>query len=92
LREANRRAIAAAGSVVWLTANVDTIMARLERDASTASRRPNLTTIGGRAEVELVLAKRVPLYQACATLVVDTEGKTAAQVAGEIEAGLNRTS
>jgi shikimate kinase len=90
LREANRSAIASAGPVVWLTANVATIMARLERDASTASRRPNLTTIGGRAEVQLVLAERVPLYQACATLVVDTEGKTAAQVAGEIEAGLNR--
>ena len=54
LREANRHAIRAAGPVVWLTASVDTILERLAADESTASRRPNLTTIGGRAEIETV--------------------------------------
>ena len=56
LREANRQAIRAAGPVVWLTASVDTILERLAADESTASRRPNLTTAGGRTEVERVLA------------------------------------
>ena len=88
LREANREAVRAAGPVVWLTAAVDTILARLEADQTTAARRPKLTTLGGRAEVEAILAQRTPIYLGCATLVVDTEAKTAAQVADEIVAGL----
>jgi shikimate kinase len=88
LREDNRRVICGAGPVVWLTASVDTILKRLAADATTASRRPNLTTVGGRAEIEALLAERTPLYRQCATLVVDTEGKTAAEVAEEIAANL----
>ncbi len=88
LREVNRRAICAAGLVVWLTASVDTIVARLAADETTASRRPNLTSAGGRAEIEALLAIRTPLYRQCANLVVDTEGKTAADVADEIASNL----
>lgn len=85
LREANRQAIAATGgAVVWLTATVDTILNRVSTDKTTSARRPNLTTSGGRAEVEALLAQRMPLYRECATLVVDTEGKSATEVAEEI--------
>ncbi len=87
LRKANRDAIKMAGPVVWLTAGVDTILERIAADPATASRRPDLT-IGGRAEVEALLAVRTPLYRECATLVVDTEGKTPAEVAAEIAAKL----
>lgn len=88
LREENRQAICGAGPVVWLTASVDSILSRVAGDASTVSRRPNLTTGGGRSEIEALLALREPLYQQCATLVVDTEGKTPADVAEEIAAQL----
>jgi len=87
MREENRRAIqGAGGQVVWLTAAVPTILARLAGDTTTASRRPNLTKSGGREEVEALLAARTPLYRECATLIVDTEGKSAAEVADEIAA------
>jgi shikimate kinase len=88
LRAENRRAIAAAGPVVWLTASVDTIVRRLAADQSTAARRPNLTPAGGTAEVENLLAQRTPLYRQCATLVVDSDDKTPAQVADWIVASL----
>ena len=88
LREANRAAIRAAGPIVWLTAPVDAILARLAADPATAGRRPRLTKAGGREEVEAVLAERTPIYRQCATLVVDTDGKTCAQVADEIAASL----
>jgi shikimate kinase len=88
LRETNRIAIRAAGPVVWLTAPVDVIVARLATDPATAGRRPNLTKTGGRAEVEALLAERTPIYRECATLTVDTDGKTCAQVADEIAASL----
>ncbi len=48
----------------------------------------SLTVAGGRAEIEALLAIRTPLYRQCATLVVDTEGKSAAEVAKEIAANL----
>jgi len=83
LREENRRAICEAGPVIWLTASIDTILARIVADPTSSSRRPNLT-VGGRDEVEELLAARRPLYEQCATLIVDTEGKTAAEVADEI--------
>lgn len=88
VREDTRRAIAAAGPIVWLTATVESILARLAADASTSSRRPNLTAVGGREEIETVLAARTPIYEACATLIVDTDGKTAVEVADEIIARL----
>ena len=88
LRDETRQAIRAAGPVVWLTASVTTILERVAADATTAHRRPNLTVAGGRAEIEELLAVRTPLYRECATLTVDTEGKTAAEVADEIAATL----
>jgi shikimate kinase len=88
LRETSRNAIGAAGPIVWLTAPVDVIVARLAADPTTAGRRPNLTKIGGREEVETLLAERNPIYRQCATLVVNTDGKTCAQVADEIAASL----
>ncbi|HEY2894670.1 MAG TPA: shikimate kinase, partial [Pirellulales bacterium] len=88
LRADNCQAVCAAGPVVWLTASVDTILERVAADATTAHRRPNLTVAGGRAEIEELLAARTPHYRQCATLVVDTEGKTSAEVAEEIAAKL----
>jgi shikimate kinase len=88
LREENQAAIRGAGAVVWLVASVETILERVAADATTAGRRPNLTTAGGRAEIEQLLAKRTPHYRECATLIVDTEGKTATEVADEIAAKL----
>jgi shikimate kinase len=88
LREDNRQLIRGAGAVVWLTAAIETIWDRLNRDEKTAHRRPNLTLAGGEAEIEELLAMRTPLYRECATLTMDTEGKTAADVADEIMARL----
>ena len=88
LRPANRAAIARCAAIVWLHAAVETILQRLETDATTAQRRPNLTKSGGRQEIEQVLAERTPIYRACATLEVDTEGKTPAAIADEIVAAL----
>jgi shikimate kinase len=84
LRAANRAAMQAAGPIVWLTASVDAIAVRIAADAATARLRPNLTAIGGKAEIAAVLAERMPIYKACATFVVDTEGRTPAEVADQI--------
>jgi shikimate kinase len=88
LREANRQRLKA-GWVVWLTADPATIWQRLQADATTAERRPNLT-VGGLSEIEELLRVREPLYRACADLVVETTGRTPEQVAEAILAGWRR--
>jgi shikimate kinase len=88
LREANRQALRdfcnRGGCVVWLRASPGTIHQRLTADSGTASRRPNLTAGGGLQEIVELLARRAPLYQECASLSVDTEGKAPAAVADEV--------
>jgi shikimate kinase len=84
LREANRRQLAKCGQVVWLRASPPAIVERIAACTTTASRRPNLTTSGGEAEVVRLLAERTPLYRQCANLEIDTEDKSPAVIAGEI--------
>ena len=62
-----------AGPVVWLKASVDTIEQRLYGDETTAERRPNLTSTGGREEIERLLGQREPIYSDTASLVVETD-------------------
>ncbi|MBX3415613.1 MAG: shikimate kinase [Pirellulales bacterium] len=88
LRAENRAAMRADGRVVWLQASAATLLARIEQDATTNARRPNLTARGGLDEIVQLLAAREPLYRQTAHLVVDTEGKEPATVADEIVARL----
>ncbi|HVU87903.1 MAG TPA: shikimate kinase [Pirellulales bacterium] len=83
LRPENRRALAAAGAVVWLTAQVETIAARIAADATTAARRPNLLA-GGEQEIRQLLAQRTPLYEEAATITVATDDREPGDIAGEI--------
>ncbi len=84
LREENRKCLAQCQPIVWLQASAETIAQRLGTDPMTAGRRPNLTNRGGLHEIEQMLATRDPIYRACATLEVDTEGKAPAQIVDEI--------
>jgi shikimate kinase len=69
LRPENR-ALLQRGHVVWLTAPAEVLWQRLQGDATTSARRPNLAR-GGLAEIEELLALRTPLYAACADFTVD---------------------
>lgn len=84
VRPENRSALAGRGPVVWLQARPETLWARVSADASTAARRPNLSTSGGITEIIATLAAREDIYRQCASLAVDTEGKSPEQVADVI--------
>jgi shikimate kinase len=92
LRAENRAVLASDAKLVWLRAEPATIVRRVAADGSTAARRPNLTSAGGIAEIETVLAERTPIYESCADLTVDTDGKTPGEVVGEIMARLDLPS
>jgi shikimate kinase len=84
LRAENRDAMRRAGKTVWLSAPPETLWERIQRDATTAARRPNLTQQGGIAEIRQLLVEREPLYRQCADVRVETQDKSPAEVADYI--------
>ena len=71
LRPENRVLMKQAGLVVWLTADAQTIFARLQADPSTAASRPPLTGRNSLDEIADLLAARTPLYRETADLEID---------------------
>ena len=84
LRPESRQTMRKGGKVVWLTAHPETILRRMSGDATTAARRPNLTDKDPLDEILHVLERREPIYRESAHIVVDTEGKTPAELVVEI--------
>lgn len=78
--EATRTDMQAAGPVIWLQASVETIERRLATDPTTGQRRPNLTSSGGREEIERLLTIREPLYRECATITLNADNTSAEQL------------
>ena len=84
LRPESRGAMRRAGKVVWLTAKPETILARMNADATTAGRRPNLTDRGALEEIVHLLERREAVYREAADLEMATEGKLPEAIAAEI--------
>ena len=86
LREENREAMRADGNnkIVWLKAPASVIYMRMTGDATTASRRPNLTDKDPLAEIEHLLAVREPIYRELADFEIETVGRDPDQLANEI--------
>ncbi|MFG0267907.1 MAG: shikimate kinase [Rhodopirellula sp. JB055] len=84
LREANRQLISQSGWCVWLDAEPEILVERLQGDATTADRRPSLTDQSVFDEVKTVMTKREPLYRASADLRVDTSRRTMDEILGEV--------
>ena len=85
LSEATRRRLRDAGPVVWLTAAVDELEARVSTDAAD---RPSLTGGDPAAEMAEVLSARRPLYQEIATITEPTGGRSPDEIAASIAARL----
>jgi shikimate kinase len=84
LRPENRDVITKTGIAVWLRIDADTVIQRLAGDTSTAERRPSLTGLPPREEVESLLQKREPLYREVAVCEVDTAGQNVEAIVDEI--------
>jgi len=84
MRPESRRAMRASGTVVWLKAPPETVLARMSADQTTTARRPSLTGKGPLEEIVHLITQREPVYRESAHLEVDTEGKTPEQIAAEI--------
>lgn len=71
------------GVIVWLRAEVETLVTRIKHDTGTAAQRPPLRDGDPGEETAVVLAERLPLYSAAADLEVITDGL---DIAGVVEA------
>ena len=83
LRKENVENLRRCGKLIWLRASVPVIVGRIEA----GTERPALTA--GKSfteEVEDVLRERTPLYAAAAHHPIDTDGRSAVEVAAEIAA------
>lgn len=88
LREENRKALKAAGRVVLLRADAETIWSRMQGDARTAAQRPDLTDKGGIAEIRHLLEERAEVYRTTADFAISTDRYEPNEVAGRILAWL----
>jgi shikimate kinase len=84
LNETTRQRMQSAGPVVWLTAPTEVIIQRMAGDETSPERRPALTSLPPREEIEELLAKRTPLYAQAASITVETSGKRVDQIVDEI--------
>ena len=82
--ERNRTQLTGSGKTVFLTAEIDVLWKRISGDQSTANRRPGLTDLDGRAEIETLLAKRNPVYKACADYTIAVDDLSPEEVAQQI--------
>jgi shikimate kinase len=81
----NRALVRRLGKIVWLRAPAAVLWSRICKDPHTSRTRPNLTTVGGLAEVESVLAEREPVYESMANQIIDTVSITPEGIADSIE-------
>ncbi len=87
LRQENVDLLKINGILFWLTADPDTIVARIKDDTS----RPSLTT--GKSfteEVQDVLQQRLPLYMKAGEFTINTVGRYVTSIAEEIIEIYNR--
>ena len=77
------------GIVVWLQAPADVLWQRVQADASTSEKRPDLGQ-GGLQEIDELLTLRAPLYEECSDFAINTAAHSPHQVAELIHTWLQQ--
>ena len=80
LMEENRRVLKERGTVVYLQADIETLVERTRRDRN----RPLLQTEDPRGKIEELLRQREPIYREVADVVVDTGQRAPSSVARDV--------
>ncbi|MEI7589848.1 MAG: shikimate kinase [Deltaproteobacteria bacterium] len=82
--EENIKCIKTAGAVVWLKADITTIVTRIKNDVTSVSGRPSLSNDDLYAETGKLLTQREPIYQSIAEITVTTVDKNITTIVEEI--------
>ena len=79
------------GLLIWLRADVVTMVERVRDDATSKERRPSLLHNDAPRETEDVLKQRLPVYRKLADFSIDTTGKSIDEIADAVCQFLNGT-
>ena len=79
----------AAGKLVWLRVQADTVKERILKDTHTDDQRPALTAKGLLEEIEETLVVRNPYYQSAMDFWVDTDDYSIDEISERIIEQLN---
>jgi len=90
MRPANVRRMKAAGTIVLLEADADTIYSRITGDPKTDTQRPGLTQKNQYDEIIHLLEYRRPCYHAAADIILDSSELTPDQLVDAIVAAWRR--
>ena len=74
------------GFFVWLSADLKTIVGRLEGGRGDDGQRPPLSNGATAGETERMLRERIPVYRSLADLALETGERTAEEIAEQIRA------
>ncbi len=72
LKEQNRQALKASGTIVYLCASLDDLLERTSKDKN----RPLLQTENPRAKLQSILTERDPIYRQLADIILETNKMT----------------
>ena len=84
LEEGNCRILKRRGLVIWLAADVATMVHRMREDVRDEEQRPPLSRDNMLREAEEVLGQRTPIYRRLADSCVDTAGKNIDEIVDEV--------
>jgi shikimate kinase len=68
----NVKALRENGFIIWLKADRETLLKRMNQDPGTNSRRPTLTGKGTSEELKEVMSLREPIYERASEIQIDT--------------------
>jgi shikimate kinase len=68
----NVKALRRNGTIVWLKADRQTLLKRMNQDPGTDTRRPTLTGKGTSEELKEVMSLREPIYERVSEIQIDT--------------------
>jgi shikimate kinase len=86
----NRKILKSRGLIIWLTADVGTILTRMKSDPNNIDNRPPLSEKDWENETQEILAQRSPVYRKLSDFSLDTEGKTVKAISEELAALIKR--
>ncbi len=85
----NVKALKENGFIIWLKADKQTLLKRLNQDPETNTRRPTLTGKGTSEELKEVMSLREPIYERVSEIQIDTSTLDVEAVVERISAIIN---
>lgn len=87
----NRETLRKMGRIIWLTADLQTILERMKSDPQNQDNRPALSDKDWENETRDLLLHRSPVYRQLAGFSIATDGKTVEMIVGELLALIRRS-